>query len=179
MLTVAILTGMSHVHGSPVRRHGSARHRASPDHTGRAARTARTDRIDRIDRVMLGDTRIPVRAVHRHPVRSQPHDLSLQRQEKPERPPEVIVGYVDPARGKAAFHRLTHVVEGDRMKVVRRDHSVDWFRVDSVRRGVKRPNEERPSSGQPELRLISWHGARNPRNVVVSAHLDPSGQVDE
>jgi hypothetical protein len=70
------------------------------------------------------------------------------------------------------------VTEGDRVKVVRRDHSVAWFKVDSVRRAVRRSiDQERSSSGRPELRLISWRGTRNgqkndPRNVVVSAHLD-------
>ena len=104
-------------------------------------------------------------------VPSSPRNLYLKT---PERSPEVIVGYVNPARGSSAFHRLTNVVEGDRVKVVRRDHSVAWFKVDSIRREVKRSiAEERSPSGRPELRLISWRGTRNPRNVVVSAHLDP------
>ena len=99
--------------------------------------------------------------------------------------PEVIVGYVDPARGSAAFHRLTHVAEGDRLKVVRRDHSTAWFKVDSVRRAVRRSIEqERSRSGRPELRLISWRGRANrgghgdPRDLVVSAHLDRPGGTD-
>lgn len=181
MLTVAILTGMAHVHGSPARRHAAARHWSNPDRTERAQRPERAERPERADRVELGDANIPVRTVHRrHPVRQQSRNLYLGRPRKPERPPEVIVGYVNPARGSTAFHRLTNVAEGDRVKVVRRDHSVDWFKVDSVRRAVRRSiAEEHSSSGRPELRLISWRGARSPRNVVVSAHLDRPGQVDE
>ena len=83
----------------------------------------------------------------------------------------------------AAFHRLTHVTQGDRVKVVRRDHSIAWFKVDSVRRAVRRSIEqERSHTGRPELRLISWRDAAkrgghgDPRNVIVSAHLDrPAG----
>lgn len=87
--------------------------------------------------------------------------------------PEVVIGYVDPARSSPAFHRLTKVVEGDRVKVVRQDHSVDWYTVDSVRRAVRRDiDRERSSTGRPELRLISWRRRRSPHNVVVSAHLD-------
>jgi hypothetical protein len=89
--------------------------------------------------------------------------------------PEVIVGYVDPKRGPAAFHRLARVSEGDRVKVVRRDNSVAWFKVDSVRRMVRQEiARERSQTGRPELRLISLR--RSPQNrkadVVVSAHLD-------
>jgi hypothetical protein len=171
MMTVAILTGMSQIHGTPARRHATSRHWSSPE------------------RVELGDARIPVRSVrsvrartssgareparprivHQEPVgKSAPEDAAA---------PEVIVGYVDPNRGPAAFHRLAKVTEGDRVKVVRRDHSVAWFKVDSVRRAVRRSiDQERSSSGRPELRLISLRGTKDqkndPRNVVVSAHLD-------
>jgi hypothetical protein len=103
----------------------------------------------------------------------------------PEVAPEVIVGYVDPGRGSAAFHRLAKVAEGDRVKVVRKDHSIAWFKVDSVRRAVRRSIErERSQSGRPELRLISWRGRAgqgthgDPRNVVVSAHLDRPGATN-
>jgi hypothetical protein len=199
MVTVAMLTGMAHLHGSSAGRDASTRRwsgpdRAggtdSPDRAGRIGRTDRRGRIDRIDRgdrvggvdgadlagrgarVELGDARIPVRAVRRsYAVPVSPRNLYL---EAPGRSPEVMVGYVNPARGSTAFHRLTNVVEGDRVKVVRRDHRVDWFKVDSIRREVRRSiAEERSPSGRPELRLISWRGARSPRDVVVSAHLDP------
>lgn len=168
LLTVAILTGVHHVHGSPAKRHTTWRHRSSPE------------------RAELGDAMIPVRSMR---TRSTSYELrtpsrprvvgheTLGKSAPEEAPPEVIVGYVDPSRGPKAFHRLTRVVEGDRVKVVRRDHSVSWYKVDSVRRAVRRSlAPERASSGRPELRLISWHGSKNdgrdPRDVVVSAHLD-------
>ena len=176
LVVVAMLTGMAHLHGAPSRRHAPVRHWSSPE------------------RVELGDTDIPVRTVRRHVShewRSRPAIPERDRsgaivpQVARAAAPEVIVGYVDPARGPAAFHRLTHVTEGDRLKVVRRDHSIDWFKVDSVRRAVRRSIEqERSRTGRPELRLISWHGRANrsghgdPRNVVVSAHLDRPGGTD-
>jgi hypothetical protein len=166
MMTVAVLTGMSQVHGSPVRRHHTARHWSSPE------------------RAELGDARIPVRSIRtrsssygsREPAR--PRIVSGQTRGKASEQaaaPEVIVGYVDPNRGPKAFHRLTKVVQGDRVKVVRQDHSVAWFKVDSVRRAVRRGMErERSATGRPELRLVSFRGTRRhgPRDVVVSAHLD-------
>jgi hypothetical protein len=154
MIAVAALTGLSHSHGSSsARRHANGRDWSSPE------------------RAELGDVRIPVRTVRRsHPSRERSRDVAFHREEAT---PEVIVGYVDPARGSAAFHHLTSVAEGDRVKVVRRDHSVDWYKVDSVREAVRRNiDRERSSSGRPELRLISWRGPHNPRNLVVSAHLD-------
>jgi hypothetical protein len=176
MMTVAVLTGMSQVHGSPARRHVTSRHWSSPE------------------RVELGDARIPVRSVH--DVRSvRTRTRTPDRTREPARPrivrrepagpegkaapedaaaPEVIVGYVDPRRGPAAFHRLAKVTEGDRVKVVRKDHSIAWFKVDSVRRAIRRDlARERSASGRPELRLISAGGKKkDPRDVVVSAHLD-------
>lgn len=154
LLAVAALTGLSHTHGSSARWHTERRHWSAPE------------------RAELGDVRIPVRTIRsRRPARERSHDLAFHR--TAETTPEVIVGYVDPARGSAAFHRLTNVVEGDRVKVVRNDHSVDWYKVDSVREAVRRNIDlERSSTGRPELRLVSWRGPHNPRNVVVSAHLD-------
>jgi hypothetical protein len=182
MMTVAMLTGMAHLHGSPARRHAPARHWSS------------TDDYQSPARVELGDARIPVRSVRgSYDIRSRSRGTNPRtnreiRQASPDSvpPPEVIVGYVDPARGPAAFHRLTKVVEGDRVKVVRRDNSVAWFKVDSVRRMVRRSvARERAESGRPELRLISWRGEAHrgdanrgdanrgkPADVVVSAHLD-------
>jgi hypothetical protein len=149
LVAVAALTGMSHTHGAVARRHAD-RQWAAPE------------------RAELGDVRIPVRTVRRRHI---DRDLAFHR--SAEATPEVIVGYVDPARGSSAFHRLTNVVEGDRVKVVRHDDSIDWYRVDSVREAVRRNiDRERSATGRPELRLISWRGPRNPRNVVVSAHLD-------
>lgn len=161
LLTVAILTGISHVHESSARRHAAGRQWSSPE------------------RAELGDVKIPVRTVRRgQPSRERSHDLAFHRTQ--EAPPEVIVGYVDPKRGSKAFHRLTNVAEGDRLKVVRRDHTVDWYKVDSVRDAVRRNiDRERSSTGRPELRLISWRGARTPHNVVVSAHLDRPAQAPQ
>src|SRR4051812_2653078 len=58
MVTVAMLTGMSHLHGSPARRHATTRQRSSPE------------------RVELGDSTIPVRTVrHSYAVRARPGGL--------------------------------------------------------------------------------------------------------
>ncbi|MDN3357360.1 class F sortase [Actinomadura sp. DC4] len=166
LVTVAILTGMSHV--TPGRRHAVTHHWSSPE------------------RVELGDARLPVssvRTVQTHASydardRSRPRIVHRETTwGKSAEPPEVIVGYVDPRRGPRAFHRLTKVTEGDRVKVVRHDHSVAWFKVDSVRRALRRSIErERSSTGRPELRLISLRDKKeqknDPRDVVVSAHLD-------
>jgi hypothetical protein len=161
-----MLTGMAHLQGAPSRRHAPVRHWSSPE------------------RAELGDTRIPVRTVRGH-VSREWRSRNRTGTVVPEVPPEVIVGYVDPVKGSAAFHRLTHVTQGDRVKVVRRDHSIAWFKVDSVRRAVRRSIEqERSHTGRPELRLISWRDAArrgghgDPRNVIVSAHLDRPGGTD-
>ncbi|GAB2848536.1 hypothetical protein GCM10027176_60020 [Actinoallomurus bryophytorum] len=163
-----MLTGMAHLQGAPSRGHAPVRQWSRPE------------------RVELGDTSIPVRSVRRHVSqqwRSRP--AAPGRAIVPEATPEMIVGYVDPARGSAAFHRLTHVNEGDRVKVVRRDHSTAWFKVDSVRRAVRRSVEqERARGDRPELRLISVRdaarrgGHADPRNVIVSAHLDRPASED-
>jgi hypothetical protein len=177
LLTAAILTGISHGHGTSVRRHVTGRHWVSPEH------------------VELGDARIPVRSVRVRTPRSRfrPGGRdSLGGTRAAAAPREIIVGYVDPARGPAAFHRLAKVSEGDRVKVVRQDDSVAWFKVDSVRRAARDPlgphrsvgelgravARERPVTGRPELRLISFRRAAHrsraagPGGVVVSAHLD-------
>jgi hypothetical protein len=71
-----------------------------------------------------------------------------------------------------AFHRLTRMVEGDRVKVVRKDHSVAWFRVDSVRHG-RRALHVQHEGVRPRLRLISRPDPGERKgNVVVEAHLD-------
>jgi hypothetical protein len=174
LVFVAMLTGMAHLHGAPSRRHAPVQHWSSPEPVRHWSRP---------ERVELGDTRIPVRTVRSRHVRREASDRDIIGKAAPEVPSEFIVGYVDPVRRSAAFHRLTNVNEGDRVKVVRSDHSIAWFKVDSVRRAVRRSIEqERSSGGRPELRLISWRGAArrdghaDPRNVIVSAHLDhPSG----
>jgi hypothetical protein len=148
VVTVAILTGMAHAHGAPARRHATARHWARPE------------------RAELGGAKIPVTSL-----RTRTADRHVPGKAAPEAMPEVIVGYIDPHH--AAFHRLTRVVEGDRVKVIRRDHSVAWFTVDSVRRGARSPVPRRPASGRPELRLISLRVPER-RRMVVSAHLDRS-----
>jgi hypothetical protein len=186
LLTAAILTGMHEARGGSVHRHIPHRHWSSTAHWSRP------------ERVELGDAKIPVRTVRRHtsqtsPSRAGPEGKSaVVHQTDTEESPEIIVGYVDPERGPAAFHRLTKVTEGDRVKVIRHDHSVAWFKVDSVRRLTRVPSghqspddavrhviaRERSTTGRPELRLISVRGASDhprgdtPQNVVVSAHLD-------
>jgi hypothetical protein len=176
MVVVAMLTGMAHLRGSsPARHHVPSRHWSSPE------------------RAELGDTSIPVRPVRgSYDVGSRtrstnPRVYRETRQSSPtttDATPEVIVGYVDPKRGPAAFHRLTRVSEGDRVKVVRRDNSVAWFKVDSVRHMVRREiARERSQTGRPELRLVSLRGSphhragNRPADVVVSAHLDRPSQT--
>ncbi|GLY86257.1 hypothetical protein Airi02_041860 [Actinoallomurus iriomotensis] len=180
LLTAAILTGMHQAHGGWARRHVPARQSSSPE------------------RAVLGDANIPVRAIRRRPSHASPSSAgpegksAVVHRAGAKESPEIIVGYVDPERGPAAFHRLTKVAEGDRVKVVRHDHSVAWFKVDSVRRLAKVPfghrsssdavrhaiARERSTTGRPELRLISVRAGADrqrrdtPQNVVVSAHLD-------
>jgi hypothetical protein len=183
LLTAAILTGMHQVRGGSAHRHVPHRHWSNPVHWSSP------------ERVELGDAEIPVRTVRRRTSHASPSSVvpegksAVVHRAGDEESPEIIVGYVDPERGPAAFHRLTKVVEGDRVKVVRHDHSVAWFKVDSVRRPAKAPSRrssdavrhaiarERSATGRPELRLISVRRADRPRrdppqNVVVSAHLD-------
>jgi hypothetical protein len=165
MLTAAVLTGMAKGHSSLSGRHHRAAIRPSSD------------------RVELGDTRIPVRSIGRRGVRhvnALPRTSTTRATSTDETSPEIIVGYVGP-RSSNAFHRLTKVEKGDRVKVVRRDGRVAWFEVDSVRRALRRSLREdrmRSTTGRPELRLISRpvirEGRRKkPGDVVVSAHLMP------
>lgn len=193
LLTAAILTGMHEARGGSVRRHVPHRHWSNSAHWSSP------------ERVELGNATIPVHAVRRRTSHTSSTSPSSVRPEGKsavvhragaEESPEIIIGYVDPEHGPAAFHRLTKVAEGDRVKVVRRDHSVAWFKVDSVRRLERAPSgdrrsadavrhaiaRERSATGRPELRLISVRRGADPprgdtpRNVVVSAHLDrPSG----
>lgn len=165
VLTAALLTGMAKTHSSLSGRHHHAAIRSSSD------------------RVELGDARIPVRSVGRHEVRhvnSLPRTRTAEGTTVSQSSPEIIVGYVG-AHSTKAFHRLTKVEKGDRVKVVRKDGRVAWFEVDSVRRALKRSVREdrmRSVTGRPELRLISrrvaGEGARkDPGDVMVSAHLMP------
>jgi hypothetical protein len=155
MVTVAALTGMAHVHGGATHRHARHRHWSTPA------------------RAELGDSRIPVRVV-RTRAQGSFHNAAYTGKAAAETP-EIIVGYVDPHRGPAAFHHLTRMAEGDRVKVVRRDRSVAWFRVDSVHRGRKALHVRHESEGErPQLRLISRPETGDREgNVVVDAHLDP------
>jgi hypothetical protein len=165
MLTAAVLTGMAKGHSSLSGRHHHAAIRPSSD------------------RVELGDTRIPVRSIGRREVRRvnvPPRTRTTRATSIDETSPDIIVGYVGP-RSTNAFHRLTKVEKGDRVKVIRRDGRVAWFEVDSVRRALRRSLREdrmRNMTGRPELRLISRPGIRQggrkePGDVVVSAHLMP------
>jgi hypothetical protein len=156
MVTVATLTGMAHLHGGAAHRH--TRHHWARHHAAGP------------DRAELGGTRIPVRVV-RTDTPGSVHNVAYTGKSAAETP-QVIVGYVDPHRGPAAFHHLTRMVEGDRVKVVRKDHSVAWFRVDSIGRG-QRTLHVRHQGERPRLRLISRPdpGERQ-RDVVVEAHLD-------
>lgn len=163
MLTAALLTGMAKTHSSLSGRHHRAAVRSSSD------------------RVELGGTRIPVRSIGRHEVRHVNLPRTRTTRGTPAAAsPEIIVGYVG-SHSTNAFHRLTKVERGDRVKVVRKDGRVAWFEVDSVRRALRRSlREDRMKSvtGRPELRLISRRAAgegrrKDPDDVVVSAHLMP------
>jgi hypothetical protein len=172
-LTVAVLTGMAKAHHAPVRRHVVALPRSSPE------------------RIEFGDTKtsVPVRPA-RGRVADDANVLSRTRARTAtwyesgpspgEAGPAVIMGYVDTGSGSAAFHRIAKMGAGDRVKVVRKDGRVAWFKVDSVRR-VSRPSipqgRTMSRAERPELRLITWRGRPgqtrhdDPGNTVVSAHL--------
>jgi hypothetical protein len=172
-LTVAVLTGISKSHHAPARRHVAALPRSSPE------------------RIEFGDTNtsVPVRPVRGRVtdganVPSRTRARTARWYENGPSPgeagPAVIIGYVDTGSGSAAFHRIAKMGAGDRVKVIRKDGRVAWFKVDSVRR-VARPSipQERTMSrsARPELRLITCPGKPgqtrrdDPGNTVVSGHL--------
>jgi sortase (surface protein transpeptidase) len=92
--------------------------------------------------------------------------------------PAVIAGHVDSRTGPAVFHRLHEVRPGDELRVVRADHLVVRFEVDSLARYAKQalPTEAvYGATTAPVLRLITCAGSfdqasRSYRdNLVVSA----------
>jgi sortase (surface protein transpeptidase) len=98
--------------------------------------------------------------------------------------PAVIAGHVDSRTGPAVFYRLRDLRPGDEVRVVRADHRVVRFRVDSL---ASYPKQALPDDAvygattTPALRLItcagtfdrSRHSYRD--NLVVSATRVPDG----
>ena len=92
--------------------------------------------------------------------------------------PAVIAGHVDSRTGPAVFYRLRDLRPGDEVRVVRADHRVVRFRVDSL---ASYPKQALPddvvygATTTPALRLITCAGTfdRSRRsyldNLVVSA----------
>ncbi len=173
MMTVAVLTGMAHLHGSAG---GHAAYERNPAYARRPWHARHWSSPERVE---LGRERIPVRSVR---VRS-PYGAGRRGAGETGLPPEYTVGYVDPDRGGPVVRRLRRVAEGDRMKVVRNDNSVAWYRVDSVRHSVGAEPQVPEVADRPELRLISVDDVRRrggaPGDVVVSAHLDRAGETTE
>jgi sortase (surface protein transpeptidase) len=92
--------------------------------------------------------------------------------------PAVIAGHVDSRTGPAVFYRLRDLRPGDEVRVVRADHRVVRFRVDSLASFPKQALPDDAVFGattSPALRLItcagtfdrSRHSYRD--NLVVSA----------
>ena len=94
--------------------------------------------------------------------------------------PAVIAGHVDSHTGPAVFYRLRDLRPGDEIRVVRADHRVLGFRVESL---ASYPKQELPAeqvygaTTAPYLRLITCAGTfdRSRRsyldNLVVSARI--------
>jgi sortase (surface protein transpeptidase) len=98
--------------------------------------------------------------------------------------PAVIAGHVDSRTGPAVFYRLRDLRPGDQVRVVRADHRVVRFRVDSLASFPKRALPDEAVFGAtttPALRLITCAGSfdwsrRSYRdNLVVSATRVPDG----
>ena len=99
--------------------------------------------------------------------------------------PAVIAGHVDSPTGPAVFFRLRDLRPGDQVRVVRADHRVVRFEVDSL---ASYPKQALPTEAvygattAPVLRLITCAGRfdrasgsyRN--NLVVSATRVPDGK---
>ena len=92
--------------------------------------------------------------------------------------PAVIAGHVDSRTGPAVFYRLRDLRPGDQIRVVRADHRVVRFQVDSLASYPKRslpPDAVYGATTTPALRLITCAGtfdrAQNSYrdNLVVSA----------
>ena len=102
--------------------------------------------------------------------------------------PAVIAGHVDSRTGPAVFYRLRDLRPGDQVRVVRADHRVVRFRVDSLASYPKQslPGEEvYGATTAPVLRLITCAGTFDRsrhsyrENLVVSANrvADAGGEV--
>jgi sortase (surface protein transpeptidase) len=98
--------------------------------------------------------------------------------------PAVIAGHVDSRTGPAVFYRLRDLRPGDQVRVVRADHRVVRFRVDSLASYPKRslPGEAvYGATTAPVLRLITCAGTFDRsrhsyrENLVVSATRVPDG----
>ena len=98
--------------------------------------------------------------------------------------PAVIAGHVDSRNGPAVFYRLRDLHPGDLVRVVRADHRVIRFRVDSLASFPKQALPDEAVFGAtttPALRLITCAGSfdwsrRSYRdNLVVSATRVPDG----
>ena len=98
--------------------------------------------------------------------------------------PAVIAGHVDSRTGPAVFYRLRDLRPGDEIRVVRADHRVVRFKVDSLASYPKRslpPDAVYGTTTTPALRLITCAGTfdRSSRsyldNLVVSATRVPDG----
>ena len=99
--------------------------------------------------------------------------------------PAVIAGHVDSRTGPAVFYRLRDLRPGDQVRVVRADHRVVSFEVDSL---ASYPKQALPTEAvygattAPVLRLITCAGSfdRSSRsyrdNLVVSATRVPDGE---
>jgi sortase (surface protein transpeptidase) len=101
--------------------------------------------------------------------------------------PAVIAGHVDSTSGPAVFYRLRELRPGDQVRVVRADHRVVRFRVDSLASFPKQALPDDAVFGAttaPVLRLItctgsfdrSRHSYRD--NLVVSATRVTDGGRD-
>ena len=98
--------------------------------------------------------------------------------------PAVIAGHVDSTTGPAVFYRLRDLRPGDEVRVLRADHRVVRFRVDSL---ASYPKQALPDDAvygattTPALRLVTCAGTfdRSRRsyrdNLVVSATRIPDG----
>ena len=93
-------------------------------------------------------------------------------------------GHVDSRTGPAVFYRLRELRPGDEIRVVRADHRVVRFKVDSLASYPKQslpPDAVYGATTTPALRLITCAGSfdRSSRsyrdNLVVSATRVPDG----
>jgi LPXTG-site transpeptidase (sortase) family protein len=98
--------------------------------------------------------------------------------------PAVIAGHVDSQSGPAVFYRLRDLHPGDQVRVVRADHRVVRFRVDSLASFPKQALPDEAVFGAtttPALRLITcagsfdWSRHSYRDNLVVSATRVPDG----